>query len=253
MQEKYGAKGLQVIAITNEARGLVDKFIEETGAKSHGIVIEGTDSAAAFEIKGFPTAYLIGPNGKILAAGHPSESQIESALQQVRLAPALPAALKTFEPALKKEKFAEVRGKVAKLVEAGTLTADEDKQAADELLKWIDWLAQSGIDAAKAEGEKGNWYEASALLEDTIKVFKGLPQAVEADAQLKAILADKSKKDEITAWKKLEDAKAKQREKELKAKEALPLFKSIASKYENTKAGKQAAKIVERLEEETRK
>ena len=29
LQEKYGAKGLTVVSITNEPRGLVDKYIEE--------------------------------------------------------------------------------------------------------------------------------------------------------------------------------------------------------------------------------
>lgn len=253
LQEKYGAKGLKVLAITNEGRSLVDKFVDETGAKSHGIVIEAGDSAQAFGIKGYPTSYLIAADGTIAAAGHPGEAQIEAALERVRLPPALPKALQSFEPALKKEKFAEVRGKVAKLVEAGALTADEDKTAAEELLKWIDWLAQSGLDGAKSAGEKGNWHEAAKLLEDTAKVFKGLPQALEADAQLKALMADKAKKDEVVAWKKLEEAKAKQKEKDLKAKEALPLFKSIATKYENTKAGKQAEQIARRLEEELKK
>ncbi len=79
----------------------------------------------------------------------------------------------------------------------GTLTAEADKQAAEELLKWIDFLAQSGLDSAKQLGEKGDWLAATQTLEDTIKAFKGMPQSVEAETQLKAILADKTKKDEI--------------------------------------------------------
>lgn len=248
LQEKYGSKGLKVVALTNEGRSLVDKFIEETGAKAHAIVIEEGDSAEAFEIKGFPTSYLIGPDGRILAAGHPSEAQIEAALTAVRIAPALPESLKSFEGALKKEKFAEVRTKVAKLVEGGTLPTDDDKKAADELVKWIDWMAQSGLDQAKSEGEKGNWYEASLALEQTAKGFKGLPQALEAEAQLKALLADKSKKDEVTAAKRLIEARAKVKDKDLKPKEALPLYRAIASKYEDTKAGKRAKKLADELE-----
>ena len=210
-------------------------------------MIEEGDSAEKFDIKGFPSAFLIDPKGKIVASGRPTEQQIEEALKDARIAPELPKALASVEPSLKKEKYAEARAKLVALQAGGTLTAEADKQAADELLKWIDFLAQSGLDSAKMLGERGDWLAATQALEDTIKAFKGLPQALEADTQLKAILADKTKKDEITAAKKLTEARAKQRDKEMKPKEALPLFRAIAKKYENTKAGKTAKKIADEL------
>jgi thiol-disulfide isomerase/thioredoxin len=247
LQEKYKAKGFTVVALTNEGRDLVDKFVEEQSA-THPIVIEEGDSGEKFDIKGYPTAFLINPKGKIVAAGHPTEQQIEEALKDARLAPELPKALQSVEAPLKKEKYAEARAKLVSLKDGGTLTAEADKQAAEELLKWIDFLAQSGLDSAKQLGEKGDWLGATQALEDTIKAFKGMPQSVEADTQLKAILADKSKKDEITAAKKLAEARVKQRDKEMKPKEALPLFRAIAKKYENTRAGKTAKKIADELE-----
>jgi hypothetical protein len=247
MQETHGSKGLKVLAITNEGRSVVDGFVAKTGAK-HGIVIEAGDSADTFQIKGYPTSYLIGPDGKILAAGHPSEDQIVKALELVRIPPELPKALASVQAPLKKEKWAEARAKAQALIDGGTLTNDEDKQAAEGFVKWIDWLAQGGLDTAKQEGEKGRWYEATVALEEVKKAFKGLPHAVEAEAQLKAILADKAKKDEVTAYQRFLKAKQTQRDKELKPKEALPLFKAIVSKYENTRAGKAAAEIVKRLE-----
>lgn len=245
LQSKWETKGFTVIALTNEARGLVDAFVEAQGAK-HPIVIEEGDSAQTFDIKGYPTAYLIGANGKIIAQ-NPSEAQIEEALKSVRLRPELPKALKTFEPALKKDKYAEVRGKVVKLL-AGTTLAEEDRTVADELVKWIDGLADSSLENAKTAGEKGDWAAAAQALKDAAKTFKGMPQGTEADTQLKALLADKTKKDEFTAAERLTDAKAKHRDKEMKPKEALPLYKAIVSKYPDTKAGKAAAKIVEELE-----
>ena len=211
-------------------------------------MIEEGDSADTFQIKGFPTAFLIDPKGKIVAEGRPTEQQIEEALKDARLAPELPKALASVEPPLKKEKYAEARTKLVALQAGGTLTAEADKQAAEDLLKWIDFLAQSGLDSAKQLGEKGDWLGASQTLEDTAKAFKGMPQSVEADTQLKAILADKTKKEEITAAKKLAEARAKQRDKEMKPKEAFPLFRAIAKKYENTKAGKTAKKIADELE-----
>lgn len=247
MQEKYGAKGLTVLALTNEPRSLVDAFIAKFSPK-HGIVIEGTDSSKTFDIEGYPTSYLIGPDGKVLSAGNPGEADIEKALALVRLPPKLPATLASVEPSLKKEKYAEARLKVTKLLEGTTLVTDEDKSSARDLMAWIDWLAQSGVDAAKAEGERGNWYEAALALESVCETFKGLPQATDADLQLKALMTEKAKKDEVTAGRRFQQAKDKQREKDLKPKEALPLFKAIASKYEATKAGKKATAIAAELE-----
>ena len=201
MQESYAAKGLKVLAITNEGRSLVDGFVSKTSAK-HGIVIESGDSATSFQIKGYPTAYLIGPDGKILAAGHPSEDQIVKALELVRIPPELPKALASVESPLKKEKWAEARTKAQALIDGGTLANEDDKKAAEELVKWIDWLAQGGLDTAKQEGAKGRWYEAKVALDDVKKAFKGLPQAVEAETQLKALMADKEKKDEVTAYER---------------------------------------------------
>jgi hypothetical protein len=251
LQEKYKAKGFTVLALTNESRDLVDKFVEGTGAR-HPIVIEEGDSGDAFEIKGYPSAFLIDPKGKIVAAGRPTEAQIEDALKGARLTPELPKALKSVESSLKTNKYGDARAKVTKLLEGTTLTAEADRTAAEELVKWIDFLAQSGLDTAKELGEKGEWYKASQALQETAKSFKGMPQALEADTQLKALLADPTKKDEITASKKLLEARAKQRDKELKPKEALPLFRAIANKYENTKAGQQAKKIADELERQAK-
>jgi hypothetical protein len=247
LQETHGTKGLKVLAITNEGRALVDAFVAKTGAK-HGIVIESTDSAESFQIRGYPTSYLIGPDGSILSAGHPQEDEIVKALDLVRVPPELPKALSTVTSALAKEKWAEARAKAQGLIDGGTLTVDTDKKAAEEVIKWIDWLAQGGLDTAKKAGERGRWYEASQALEDVKRSFKGLPHAVEAEKQLKALMADKPKKDEIVAYQKLLKAQALQRDKDLKPKEALPHFKSIASKYPETRAGKIAAELVKELE-----
>lgn len=211
-------------------------------------MIEESNSADAFGIKGFPTAFLIGPDGKILSTGFPNDADIEKALEAVRLPPELPPALSSVTPSLKKEKWCEARSKTCKLLEGTTLTSDEDKQAANDLVAWIDWLAQSAVDAAKAEGSKGNWYEASLALEQAAADLKGLPAAATAELELKAIMADKAKKDEVTAGKRYAQARQKEKEKDMKPKEALPLYKAIANKYEHTKAGKRAARLVAEYE-----
>jgi peroxiredoxin len=248
LHEKYGAKGLRVIGITNEGRTLVDKFVEKHSSK-HMVVVESTNSSASYAAQGVPSAWLIGADGRILVKGLANEAQIEEALQKVRLAPTLPKALDPLSASIKKEKLGEVRVKVAKMLE-GTTLSETDRKSAEDLLGWLDWQAQSALDDAKADGEKGDWYEASLTLERAKRCFAGVQAATDATEQLKAIQADKTKKDAVAAGKKLQATLDLQREKGLSPKEAIPLFKQIASKYEGTPAGKRAAAVVAELTSE---
>jgi thiol-disulfide isomerase/thioredoxin len=246
LHEKYGSKGLRVIGITNEARGLVDKFLEDQKAH-HMIVIEASNSGANYGTSSVPSPWLIGADGRILLKGTPSETQIEEALQKVRLAPTLPKSLEAFAKDVKKEKYGEVRTKVSKMLE-GTSLSEADRKAAEDLVAWVDWQAESALSDAKADGEKGDWYEASLTLERVKKCFVGQPAALDATEQLKAIQADKEKKDAVAAGKRLQAALEDQREKNLSPKEAIPIFRAIEKKYGDTLAGKKAAAIVDTLE-----
>lgn len=248
LHEKYGERGLRVIGITNEARALVDKFVEKHAAK-YMLVVESTNSGASYGTTSVPSPWLIGADGRILMKGLPNDQQIEAALEKVRMPPKLTKPLEPLGAAVKKEKFGEAHGKVAKLLE-GTTLGDDDRKAAEALRDWLDWQAGSALDDAKADGEKGDWYAASLTLERAKKCFAGMPAANDATEQLKAIAADKAKKDAVAAGKRLQAALDQQKDKDLSPKEAIPLFKAIASKYEGTLAGRRAADIVEALEAE---
>jgi hypothetical protein len=248
LQEKYGAKGLTVLAVTDEARSAVDAFVSKHSAK-HGIVIEESDSKSLYETRGFPSSFLIGPDGLVLWTGHPGnleDKTIEEALTKVRLMPEIPKKLEPVRGALDKAKYADAAAKVAKALADPALAA-EDKTAAEQLRDWIDWYAKTPLEIAKAQIEKGDVYEASLGLADAVKSFKGLPTSAEAAAMLKAIQADPKQKDEVTAGERLAKARAKAKEED-DPKKAIQLFKPIASKYESTKAGAKAKAIIEELE-----
>jgi peroxiredoxin len=251
LHEKYGAKGLRVIGITNEPRSKVDAFVAKHSSK-HMIVVETTESGDAFGTDTVPSPWLIGADGRVIAKGIPSEAQIEEALRSVRLAPELHKSLQALAAPLKKERFGEVRAKVAKLLE-GTALSEADRRSAEDLGAWIDWRAQNTLEDAKADGEKGRWYEATLTLDAAVACFKGMPASTDAATRLKEILADKAKKDAVTAGKRLEAAIGRLREKDLDPEEAIPLFKAIASKYEETVPGRRAAEILAELEAKAKK
>jgi hypothetical protein len=247
LHEKYKAQGFTVLAVTNEARSAVDAFIAKTSAK-HPIVVESSDSAESFQITGYPSAFLIGADGRIAVAGHPSAADIEEALTKARVLPEAPKKLEPVRTAIEKSKFADATAKVTKALLDPSLTPEE-KDVGEKLRDWIDWYVKGTLDGAKAMCEKGDFYEASVAYEDAAKELKGLPAAAEATASLKALLAVPKQKEEVTAGERLAKAKVKAKEED-DPKKAILLFKPIASKYEDTKAGAKAKEIIEALEKQ---
>lgn len=69
LQAKYRAQGLEIVAINLDAkRADADKFLTETPA-AFTVAFDATkDSAKRFEVKGMPYSYVIGRDGKVIAA-----------------------------------------------------------------------------------------------------------------------------------------------------------------------------------------
>lgn len=66
MQERYGAEGLVVLAVNlDENRADAQRFLEATPARFTVLYDPQGNSARAWRVKGMPTSYLIGPDGKI--------------------------------------------------------------------------------------------------------------------------------------------------------------------------------------------
>jgi uncharacterized protein (TIGR03435 family) len=83
LASKFGPRGVEFLSISNDREKTLRSFLEET--KISGIVALDIDSSVIdrYEIKGFPTTYIIGRNGRILAETHPAyvtEETLEDAL-----------------------------------------------------------------------------------------------------------------------------------------------------------------------------
>ena len=69
-----------VVGVTNEPESLVTRTMEEVGMEFPVARVKGESIDDAYGIKGFPSAFLIDPRGRIAWAGHPGnldESLIE--------------------------------------------------------------------------------------------------------------------------------------------------------------------------------
>lgn len=67
MQAKYGARGLQILAVNVDAkRADADGFLAGTPA-SFQVAFDPTgDAPKRFEVKGMPSSVLVGPDGKVI-------------------------------------------------------------------------------------------------------------------------------------------------------------------------------------------
>jgi hypothetical protein len=249
---KYKDKGLVVLAVTNEGRGLVDKFVGDTKA-THPIVIEDGDSAGAFGIGGFPSSFLIDADGKIAWSGHPAsiqEAEIERLLQDVRLVPELPRKFAAVQKSMEKGDYAGARKSLDGQL-AGTTLSDEERKAAEEAVKWIDDRGAGLLSSAEADGKRGDWFAASETLNRVIDSFKGLEPAAKAKETLDGILKDKDRKREVEAGEVYEKTRTKA--KALKPEQAAQMMRAVAKKYEGTKAAEKATAEAVKLEAASKK
>jgi thiol-disulfide isomerase/thioredoxin len=69
LKAKYGAKGFEVLAVNLDAkRGDADKFLAEVPAQFTVAFDASGDSAKRYEVKGMPSSYLVGRDGKITSS-----------------------------------------------------------------------------------------------------------------------------------------------------------------------------------------
>ena len=89
LQSKYGAKGFEIVAVNLDAkRGDADKFLAEVPARFNIAFDSKGETAKRFEVKGMPSSYLIGRDGKVIAE-HKGFKEEERTQLDARIAQAL--------------------------------------------------------------------------------------------------------------------------------------------------------------------
>jgi hypothetical protein len=240
--DKYKDKGVVVIGITNEPRGLVDAFVAKNSAK-YPIVIESSDSTVGYEIAAFPSEFVIGPDGRIAGTTF-DPALVDSLLPKQHVAPKLPEKATAAAKALEKGKYADVR-KALEAFAAGRVTVEEVSDA-NAFIKWIDDTGTNVLADAAAADKSGNAADAADTLNGLIEDYAGLDAAVKAADALKALLADPAKKKEVDGAKALDKVRDEARGKS--AKKAIPMYKSIVANFKDTKAAAKATKIISDIE-----
>jgi thiol-disulfide isomerase/thioredoxin len=87
LRSKYASKGLVIIAITAEDKGVVKKFIKDNRMNFAVAIDDNGKTNSAYGIRSIPTAYLVGADGKVVWQGHTmslTAGTIEKALKNVK-------------------------------------------------------------------------------------------------------------------------------------------------------------------------
>lgn len=184
LAEDYAKKGLNVIALTNESRDTVLKFLEQKNVTPVSYTIGYGGGAQAYPTAdGIPQAFLVGADGRVVWQGHPSEcngKMIEAELKNVKL-----------------DQTRAVRAEKA-LAYAEALLAKKDVLRALCVLEKAAKDAKAG-DAAKKAADRIASVNADEALKKELDAQKQLDKAVGGLDLPKEKLKDKER-----------DAKAKQ-------------------------------------------
>ncbi|MDB5174683.1 MAG: thioredoxin [Phycisphaerales bacterium] len=273
INKKFGDKGLQILGISLDS----DKAKMLQVSKASGFTWPQYFDGQGWQNKlwkqwgtdGIPFTVLVGPDGKVLWTGHPS--QIDMALED---------AFKHHPPHLVDPKILADATKLLDQIE-GKITTNDAKGAV-KLLGKVPAAASADTDfAARAKDvqakletaagalleevdpliEKGNYLEAVSRLKDISNGLPGLSVSTKAKKKLSELMAKPETKAAIAEA----DKTAQEAERNTRANEALTIaqklkadkkddaayarFTQIAKEYEGTEAGTTAAAQVKAYEQ----
>jgi hypothetical protein len=178
MAEEYGKKGFNILAITNESRETVLKFMEQLAPAPVNYTIGVGGGSNEYPASGIPKAFLVSAEGKIVWEGSPggfSTKLLEEELKKVKVTDEMRAAKgeKTLAYAegliAKKEVLRAVNllEKLAKDAKAGEPAKKAAERVAavnaDAAAKQLDALAKKSKETAPA---------TAALAEGWAKVLR---------------------------------------------------------------------------------
>lgn len=240
---KYKDRGLELLAVSNEEESKIAGFVNGD-KKPNYTVIRYSKIAELYGLTGWPSAWVLDAEGKVLWADHfvnkISDEQWESWLQNLApakvdkpLAKELSGAVKAFD-----------KGEVGKALAE---TAKIAESAQDEALKadcqYLEGLCHKHVklfeNKMKAAGD--DLVAKAAVMEEGAAKLKGSEVGAKWDTEVKELKKSKTYKDTAAAAEDL--SKLKPTLKDLKEATARKKLESIAKKYPDTPAGKEAAEL----------
>jgi len=251
--EKYGPQGFAILAISNEPKSTLEKFVESRKVTYRVGVDDGGDVWGTYTGSGVPRSWLIGPDGSILWKGHPGSLQESMLVEQLKnvqdtklrdVVPALASAKGDVE----KKKLGDAWGKAQKVL-ANEKAPEADKADAQYIADMITKRAEAALAAVEQKVSAHQFPQAIQKLKEIAAQFKGTEWEKTANDRKKAIEADPDAKKEIAAQAALEKLLAQEKaiKKDKDKKKFLPNYLGFVKKYEGTQAALAAQRRIDAI------
>lgn len=231
--------------MSNEDEKTLEKFIAAQKINYAIAVDDGGKSTRAYQISAYPTAYLIGPTGKILGPGSPHA--VEQAIKDARMyfQQDLTGKLKSYKGTMAKKQYGKAFKDLEKLLPQ--LAGTPEETVAQSLKKDLEDYAKSYQDEADTAIKEQDLMTAIQALQQIQTLYKDSAFEKQASEQLKGLQKGEETKNLfkgatvlITAQQLILDGK------EAKAK---PLLESVSSSFPNTTLAKQAQGMLAMISE----
>ncbi|MBK9975419.1 MAG: TlpA family protein disulfide reductase [Planctomycetes bacterium] len=240
---KYKDRGLELLAVSNEEESKIAGFVNGD-KKPNYTVIRYSKIAELYGLKGWPSAWVLDAEGKVLWADHflnkIDDAQWEKWLENLapakvdkELAKDLNSAVKSFD----KGEIGKAMADTKKVADAAT--DDAVKADCDYLLALCDKHVKLFENKMKAAGD--DLVAKAAVMEEGAAKLKGSEVGTKWDTEVKELKKSKTYKDTAASAEDL--AKLKPTLKDLKESTARKKLEAIAKKYPDTPAGKEAAEL----------
>lgn len=264
LHDKYGDKGLQIIGISlDRDAGALKQGIKELGFTWPQVLDSGGQISGQFGVKGIPSMFLIGPDGKVIWVGEAGELLQEEGLAELmeKHPPVLvdPKMLKgaqeTLAAVTKKLEAGDAKAALKLMAKVpGAAAKDADfAQAAGATRKKLDKAAAALLGGADKSIAAGKYAEAAARLRELSVSLAGLPVASEAKKKLNDLMAKPEARKVIErSQKEAQAAPALAAAQKLRAgkkhESAYPRFKRVVKAFPGTPSAAKAAAAVKGYE-----
>jgi hypothetical protein len=203
LYDKYGPRGLTVLAYGEQEAKLVGPWIEQKGVRFPWVLID-TPTAEQFKrdwpVPGMPWSFLVDVHGKIVWQGNPrnmeNPGQVKAGLMDAVLAesyapPVMPAAFAEQQKLLDDGRWAAAKKALEDAAAGGSLSKT-DAGWAKGVAAWIGRRHDSCVADADALCKQGWWWDAWDSMNDFPRRYEGMDGADKAAAKAKEIRDNKA-------------------------------------------------------------
>jgi len=253
LHEKYRAKGVVIMGLTDEPKSRVEAFARQMGMTY--AVGCGSPSSGTYGVRGIPHAFVVDVAGRVVWRGHPAGIGLEKAIEeQLRTNPPTllspkekaeaMALLEKVQKALGEKNYAEAAGLARQIREPDRDTEVGRRVAA--VREQLTAQAEARFAEAETRIEQKAYYEADGALQEVAVLVPGSDLVSKAKARRAELLKKEDIRAAIERGRREHQAAEALATLEKDAEDMDPAallkaYEALATKHAGTEAGRTAA------------